>query len=81
MTAAAELAKASLREVIGLLPEKKKMLHGWPACLKKMPLKVAFRNNNIYLVRSSDEEDHHYEQPKEKLQAQDKNVSFLQIKN
>ena len=74
MTAAAELVKQCLREIRGILPEKKKMPCSWLACLKKMPPKVAFRNNDIYLVRSSDKDDHHYEEPQEKQEPQDKNM-------
>ena len=77
MTAAAELVKQPLREVRGLLLGKKEMLHGCPACLKKMPPKVAFRNNYIYLVRPSDKDDHHYEEPQEKQEPQDKNMCIF----
>ena len=76
MTAASEPVKQPLREIRGILPEKKKILYCWLACLKKMPPNVAFRNNDIYLVRSSDEDDHHYEEPKEPQEEQE-----LQEKN
>ena len=71
MTAAAEPVKQPLREIRGILLEKKKTPHGWLACLKKTPPKVAFRNNDIYLVRSSDEDDHNYEEPKEPQERQE----------
>ena len=50
MTAAPQQVKESLKEVRGILPEKKKMPCGWPTCLKRTPPKVAFRNNDIYAV-------------------------------
>ena len=70
MTAAAELTKLPLKEVRDILPEKKKMTHGLPVCLKRMPPKVGFQNNDIYMVHISDKE-HHYEEPKEKKESQD----------
>ena len=78
MTAAAELTKQSLKEVRGILPEKIKMSSGWPACLKRMPPKVGFQNNDIYMKQTSDEE-HHYEEPKEKEEYQE--TKELQEKN
>ena len=45
--------------------EKKKAPRGWPACLKRSPLKAVFQNNNIYAVHAS-EDKHHYEELKEK---------------
>ena len=84
MTAATESAKPHLKEVRGILPEKKKMSHGWPVCLKRMPPKVGFQNNDIYVVHTSDDE-HHYEEPKEKedsqetKELQEKNVCFYKL--
>ena len=63
MTAAAESTKQPPQKVRGILPEKKKMPHGWPACLKRLPPKVDFQNNDIYMVHTSNEEQH-YEEPK-----------------
>ena len=48
ITAAAELTKPPIKEIRGILPEKKKMPCGWPACLNRMPPKVGFQNNDIY---------------------------------
>ena len=43
--------------------------------------KVAFRNNDIYLVRSSDEDGHPYEEPQEKQDTQEKNMRvFYKLK-
>ena len=68
MTATTESMKQPLKEIRGILPQKKKMPQGWPACLKRVPSKVGFQNNNIYLLHTSDEE-HHYKEPKEKEES------------
>ena len=34
--------------------QKKEEHHGWPTCLKKQPPRVAFRNNDIYMVNGED---------------------------
>ena len=38
--------------------------HGWPACLKKHPPQIAFRNNDIYMI--NDEESNPYKEPQER---------------
>ena len=38
----------------GILPDKRRVPHGWPACLKRQPPSVAFRNNDIYVVEDED---------------------------
>ena len=48
-------------EVWGILPDKRRVPHGWPACLRRQPPRVAFRNNDIYVV-----EDEDYEEPRER---------------
>ena len=50
-------------EIWGILPNKRRTSHGWPACLKKQPPRVAFRNNDIYIVNS--EESDPNEEPQE----------------
>ena len=45
----------------GILPDKRRVPHGWPACLRRQPPRVAFRNNNIYVV-----EDEDYKEPRER---------------
>ena len=55
--------KSHRMEIWGIIPDKRKMPHGWPACLKKQPPRVAFKNNDIYMINS--EESDHYEEPKE----------------
>ena len=49
-------------EIWGIL-DKRRIPHGWPACLKKQPPRVAFRHNDIYMV-NNDESDP-YEEPQE----------------
>ena len=48
-------------KVQGILPDKIRVPHGWPACLRRQPSRVAFRNNDIYVV-----EDEDYEEPRER---------------
>ena len=63
-TAAAIPAKPHKTKIRGILPDKRKVPHGWPACLRRQPPRVAFRNNNIYVV--DDEESSNYEEPRER---------------
>ena len=51
-------------EIWGILPDKRRTPCGWPACLKKQPPRVAFRNNDIYMI--NDEESDPYEEPQER---------------
>ena len=51
-------------EIWGILLDKRRTPHGWPTCLKKQPLRVAFRNNDIYMI--NDEESNPYEEPQER---------------
>ena len=53
--------KPHRNEIQGVLPDKKRVPHGWPACLRRQPPREAFRNNNIYVV-----EDEDYEEPRER---------------
>ena len=48
-------------KIQGILPYKRKVPHGWPACPRRQPHRVAFRNNDIYVV-----DDKEYEEPKER---------------
>ena len=57
-------AKPHRTEFWGILPDKRKVSHGWPACLRRQPPSVAFRNNDIYMV--NDEEVDSYEEPRER---------------
>ena len=59
---AATLAKPHRTEIWGILPDKKRIPHRWPMCLRKQPSRVAFKNNDIYMVNN--EESDTYEEPK-----------------
>ena len=48
-------------EVWGILPDKRRVPHGWPACLRRQPPRVAFQNNDIYVV-----DDEEYKEPRER---------------
>ena len=43
--AAATPAKPHRTEIWGILPDKKRIPHRWPTCLRKQPPKAAFKNN------------------------------------
>ena len=62
--AAVAPAKPHRTKIWGILPDKRKVSHGWPACLRRQPPRVAFKNNNIYMV--NDEEANNYEEPRER---------------
>ena len=57
-------AKPHRTEIWGILLDKRKVPHGWPACLRRQPLRVAFKNNDIYMV--NDEEPSNYEEQRER---------------
>ena len=61
---AATPAKPHRTEIQGILPDKKRIPHRWPTCLRKQPPRVAFKNNDIYMV--NDGESNTYEEPKER---------------
>ena len=63
-TMAAAPAKPHRTEVQGILPDKRKVPHGWPACLRRQPPRVALKNNGIYMV--NDEEVNSYEELRER---------------
>ena len=62
--AAATPAKPHRTEIWGILQDKRRVPHGWPTCLRRQPSRVAFKNNDIYMV--NDEEGDIYEEPKER---------------
>ena len=65
MSAVAAIPTKSYRtEIQGILPDKKRVPHGWLVCLRKQPPRVTFKNNDIYMV--NDEESDTYEEPKER---------------
>ena len=57
---AAAPAKPYRTEIQGILPDKGKVPCGWPACLRRQPPRIAFRNNDIYMV--NDEEVDSYKE-------------------
>ena len=52
--------KPHRNEIRGVLPDKRRVPRGWPACLRRQPPRVAFRNNDIYVI-----DDEEYEEPRE----------------
>ena len=63
-TAAVAPAKSHRNEIWGILPDKRKVPRGWPACLRRQPPRVAFKNNDIYVV--DDKESSNYKEPRER---------------
>ena len=63
-TAAALPAKPQRTEIWDILPDKRKVTCGRPACLRRQPPRVAFKNNDIYVV--DNEESSNYEEPRER---------------
>ena len=63
-TTAAAPAKPHKTEIWGILQDKRKVPHGWPACLRRQPSRVTFRNNDIYMV--NDEEVDGYKELRER---------------
>ena len=62
--AAVTPAKPHRTEIQGILPTKRRIPHRWTTCLKKQPPRVAFKNNDIYMINN--EESDTYEEPKER---------------
>ena len=60
---AAAPAKPHRTEIWGILPDKRKVPHGWLACLRRQPPRVAFKND-IYMV--DNEDSNTYKEPKER---------------
>ena len=53
--------KPHRNEIRGVLPDKRRVPCGWPTCLRRQPPRVAFRNNNIYVIDAEK-----YEEPRER---------------
>ena len=51
-------------KILGILLDKRAVPHGWPACLRRQPPRVAFKNNDIYMVNN--EEPSNYEESRER---------------
>ena len=56
--------KPHRNKVWEILPDKRRAPHGWPACLRRQPPRVAFQNNNIYVVDDEEYEEWRERQPK-----------------
>ena len=63
-TVAAPPAKPHRTKVWRILPDKRKVPNGWPACLRRQTPRVTFKNNDIYMV--NDEEVNSYEELRER---------------
>ena len=63
-TVAAAPAKPHITKIQGILLDKRKVPHGWPACLRRQPPRVAFKNNDIYMV--NDKAANSYEKLRER---------------
>ena len=61
---AAVPAKPHRTKIWGILPDKRKVPPGWPACMRRQPPRVAFKNNDIYMMDDGD--GNTYEEPKER---------------
>ena len=57
-------AKPHRNEIWGMLPDKRRVPHGWPACLRRQPPRVAFRNNDIYVMNNKEYEELRERHPK-----------------
>ena len=62
MVASLQSSKQPINEVREILPERRKMPHGWPKYLRTLP-KVVLRNNDQYNTEKI--ENHHYKEPQE----------------
>ena len=60
-----DIPKPQPPEIRGIIPEKKNVPRGWPACLKRSPSKATFHNNDIY-SKSTESSESLYKEPKEK---------------
>ena len=63
-TATAAPAKPHRTEIQGILLDERKVPHGWSAYLRRQPPRLAFRNNDIYMINN--EEGNNYEELRER---------------
>ena len=54
-------AKPHRKKIGGILLDKRRVPHGWPACLRRQPPRAAFKNNDIYVI-----DDEEYKEPRER---------------
>ena len=64
------IPKPPLPEIRGILPEKKKVSRGWPACLKRSLPKATFHHNDIYGKNTESSEKLYEEPPEKKMQEE-----------
>ena len=57
-------AKPHRNEIWGTLLDKRRVPCGWPACLRRQPPRVAFRNNDIYVIDHKEYEELRERHPK-----------------
>ena len=63
MNAAAVVpTKPHRTKIWGILLDKRKVPCGWPACLRRQPPRLAFKNNDIYMINNK--EGSNYEEPR-----------------
>ena len=63
-TVSASPAKPHRTDIRGILPDKRKVPCGWPACLRRQQPNVPFKDNDIYVV--NDKEVNIYEEPRQR---------------
>ena len=51
--------KSHRNEVWEVLQDKRRVPHGWPVCLRRQPPRVAFRNNDIYVIDDEEPRERH----------------------
>ena len=61
---AATPAKPHITEIWGKLLDKRRVPHGWPAFLRRQPPRIAFKNNDIYMINNEGNDS--YEEPRER---------------
>ena len=54
-------AKPHRNEIQGIFLDKRRVPQGWPTCFRRQPPRVAFRNNNNYVIDGEE-----YEEPRER---------------
>ena len=57
-------AEPHRNEIWGILPGRRRVPHGWPACCRRQPPRVAFRNNDIYVIYDEEYEELRERNPK-----------------
>ena len=63
-------AKLHRNEVWGNLRDKRRVPHGWPACLRRQPPRVAFQNNGIYVIDNEEYKEPRDREPQGSVQTE-----------